>query len=114
MRRRSHPSRRSSNIGTLPRKASPMRSTATAHFVSWFRSVAPYIHAHNGKTFVVACAGEVLAGGLFTGLTHDLALLNSLGIRVVLVHGARPQINSQLEARGAKGRFVNGLRITSE
>lgn len=91
-----------------------MRPPAATHFVSWFRSVAPYIHAHNGKTFVIACAGEVLAGGLFTGLTHDLALLNSLGIRVVLVHGARPQIDSQLEARGAKARFARGMRITNE
>src|SRR5271165_757774 len=91
-----------------------MRSTPPSQFVSWFRSVAPYIHAHEDKTFVVACAGEVLAGGLFTGLTHDLALLNSLGIRVVLVHGARPQIDGQLEARGADARFVRGMRITNE
>jgi amino-acid N-acetyltransferase len=91
-----------------------MRSTAPAQFVSWFRSVAPYIHAHEDKTFVIACAGEVLAGGLFTGLTHDLALLNSLDIRVVLVHGARPQIDAQLAARGAKARFARGMRITNE
>jgi amino-acid N-acetyltransferase len=91
-----------------------MRSTSPAQFVSWFRSVAPYIHAHEDKTFVVACAGEVLAGGLFTGLTHDLALLNSLDIRVVLVHGARPQIDAQLAARGSKARFERGMRITNE
>jgi amino-acid N-acetyltransferase len=91
-----------------------MRSPSSTHFVSWFRSVAPYIHAHNGKTFVIACAGEVLAGGLFTGLTHDLALLNSLGIRVVLVHGARPQIDGQLAARGSEAGFSRGMRITNE
>ena len=91
-----------------------MRSTSDSRFVSWFRSVAPYVHAHQDKTFVIACAGEMLTGGQFTGLTHDLALLNSLGIRVVLVHGARPQIDAQLAARGAKARFARGMRITNE
>jgi amino-acid N-acetyltransferase len=91
-----------------------MRPTPDSRFVAWFRSVAPYIHAHQGKTFVVGCAGEVLAGGGFIGLTHDLALLNSLGIRVVVVHGARPQIDAQLAARGSPARYSGGLRITDE
>jgi amino-acid N-acetyltransferase len=91
-----------------------MRATPPAHFVSWFRSVAPYVHAHQDKTFVIGCAGEVLSSGLFTGLTHDLALLNSLGVRVVLVHGARPQIDSQLQARGITAKFERGMRITNE
>jgi amino-acid N-acetyltransferase len=91
-----------------------MRPTSDSRFVAWFRSVAPYIHAHQGKTFVVGCAGEVLSGGGFVGLTHDLALLNSLGIRVVLVHGARPQIDAQLAARKAPARYSGGLRITDE
>src|SRR5215813_11193910 len=69
-------------------------------FVDWFRSAAPYINAFRGRTFVIAFGGEVVADGKFVALTHDLNLLASLGVRLVLVHGARPQIEAQLKARG--------------
>lgn len=83
-------------------------------FVGWFRSAAPYIHAFRGRTFVVAFGGEVVADGKFVGLTHDLNLLASLGVRLVLVHGARPQIEAQLAQRGTRPRFVGGARVTDE
>ena len=82
-------------------------------FVSWFRSVAPYIHAFRGKTFVIAFGGEVVADGKFAVLANDISLLQSAGIRLVLVHGSRPQIESQLRQRRAKPRYKNGLRITN-
>jgi amino-acid N-acetyltransferase len=85
-----------------------------AQFVGWFRSAAPYIHAFRGRTFVVAFGGEVVADGTFVGLTHDLNLLASLGVRLVLVHGARPQIEAQLAQRGTRPRFVDGVRVTDE
>ena len=69
-------------------------------FVPWFRSVAPYIHMHRGKTFVVAIAGEAIAAGKLPNLAQDLALIQSMGVRVVLVHGFRPQVNEQLAAKG--------------
>ena len=71
-------------------------------FVHWFRAAAPYIHAFGGRTFVIAFGGEVVADGSFVALTHDLNLLASLGVRLVLVHGARPQIEAQM--RAARGR----------
>jgi amino-acid N-acetyltransferase len=83
-------------------------------FVSWFRQAAPYIHAHRGRTFVVQFGGEAVADPSFPHLIHDLALLNSLGIRLVLVHGARPQIEERLRDRRAQMRYVNGLRVTDE
>ena len=69
-------------------------------FVPWFRSVAPYIHMHRGKTFVVGIAGEAIAAGKLPNLAQDLALIQSMGVRVVLVHGFRPQVNEQLAAKG--------------
>ncbi len=81
-------------------------------FVDWFRSAAPYIHAFRGRTFVVAFGGEVVADGKFVALTHDLNLLASLGVRLVLVHGTRPQIEAQRTAEAA--RFVRGVRVTDE
>ena len=81
-------------------------------FVNWFRSVAPYINAFRGKTFVVAFGGEVVADGKFVELTHDFNLLAALGIRLVLVHGARPQIEQRLEQESIEGRYHHGIRLT--
>jgi amino-acid N-acetyltransferase len=81
-------------------------------FVPWFRSVAPYIHAHRGKTFVVAIAGELIAAGKLNAFVQDLALIHAMGIKVVLVHGFRPQLEEQLRAKGQNSCFSHGMRIT--
>jgi amino-acid N-acetyltransferase len=81
-------------------------------FVPWFRAVAPYMHAYRGKTFVVAMAGELIAAGKLNAFVQDLAILHSIGIKLVLVHGFRPQVNEQLAAKGHVSRFSHGLRIT--
>jgi amino-acid N-acetyltransferase len=81
-------------------------------FVTWFRSVAPYVNAFRGKTFVVAFGGEVVADGKFVELTHDFNLLAALGIRLVLVHGARPQIEQHLSNNDIADHYHNGIRHT--
>jgi amino-acid N-acetyltransferase len=94
----------------------PAYETNLTHdpFVDWVRQATPYIHAHRGRTFVIAFGGEAVADPRFPDLVHDIALLHGLGIRLVLVHGARPQIEARLSGRGAELRYVNGLRITDE
>ena len=87
-------------------------SLAPAEFVAWFRSVAPYINAFRGRTFVVAFGGEVVADGKFVELTHDLNLLASLGVRLVLVHGARPQIEQHLSCNRIEDHYHNNIRLT--
>ncbi|MGL6071594.1 amino-acid N-acetyltransferase [Craterilacuibacter sp.] len=81
-------------------------------FVLAFREAAPYIHAYRGKVFVIAVNGECLAANHFPRLAQDLNLLVSLGVRIVLVHGARPQIDAQLALRGIACRFHGGRRVT--
>lgn len=81
-------------------------------FVPWFRSVAPYIHMHRGKTFVVGIAGEAIAAGKLQNLAQDLALIQSMGVKIVLVHGFRPQVNEQLAAKGHTPQYAHGIRIT--
>jgi amino-acid N-acetyltransferase len=81
-------------------------------FVEWLRSVAPYIHAFRGKTFVVAFPGELVAAGVLPVLAQDLSLLHAMGIKVVVVHGSRPQVEEQLALRNVEARYHNGLRIT--
>jgi amino-acid N-acetyltransferase len=83
-------------------------------FVPWFRSVAPYIHMHRGKTFVVGIAGEAIAAGKLAHIAQDLALIQSMGVKVVLVHGFRPQVNEQLAAKGHVPKYSHGIRITDE
>ncbi|MHB0926298.1 MAG: amino-acid N-acetyltransferase [Gallionellaceae bacterium] len=86
--------------------------TTSADFVAWFRSVAPYINAFRGKTFVIAFGGEVVADGKFVELTHDFNLLAALGIRLVLVHGARPQIEQHLAKNNLGDTYHQGIRMT--
>jgi amino-acid N-acetyltransferase len=89
-----------------------MPIATSAEFVAWFRSVAPYINAFRGRTFVIAFGGEVVADGKFVELTHDFNLLASLGIRLVLVHGARPQIEQHLAKNNLEGTYHHGIRLT--
>ncbi len=84
----------------------------TAQFVTWLRTVAPYIHAFRGKTFVVGVPGEMIAAGHLNALVQDLSLLHAMGMRIVVVHGSRPQVNEQLRLRGVEAQYVDGLRIT--
>lgn len=81
-------------------------------FVSWFRNSSPYIHTHRNKTFVISFGGEAVLAEDFDHHVHDFALLNSLGIRLVLVHGIRPQIDERLTRLKAPARFHHNLRIT--
>ncbi len=81
-------------------------------FVQWFRQAGPYINAHRGRTCVVLFGGAAVEADTFSSLMDDLALLHSLGIHLVLAHGARPQIEQRLREAGREWRYVNGLRVT--
>ena len=83
-------------------------------FVQHFRASAPYIHAHRGRTFVIMFGGEAVESKGFGTFLSDVALLHSLGVRLVLVAGARPQIDEALARRGQEPRFEGGLRVTDE
>ena len=81
-------------------------------FVAWLRQVAPYIHAFRGKTFVVAVPGELIQAGRLNALVQDLSLLHAMGMRIVVAHGSRPQVNEQLRLRVVEAAYAEGLRIT--
>jgi amino-acid N-acetyltransferase len=89
-----------------------MTHATDTNFVTWFRSVTPYINAFRGRTFVIAFGGEVVADGKFVELTHDFNLLATLGIRLVLVHGARPQIEQHLAKNNLSDTYHHNIRIT--
>lgn len=84
------------------------------HYVDWFRLSAPYINNHRNKTFVVMLPGDCIDQPNFTNIISDLALLQSLGVRLVVVHGSRAQVETQLAHKGVKSEFHNGIRITPQ
>ncbi|BBB24795.1 amino-acid N-acetyltransferase [Amphritea japonica] len=81
-------------------------------YVNWFRHSSPYINAHRGKTFVLMLGGEALADTNFGNIIHDITLLNSLGVKLVLVHGSRPQIEAKLEQQQISDKVHHHLRVT--
>ncbi|MCW5655907.1 amino-acid N-acetyltransferase [Hydrogenophaga sp.] len=81
-------------------------------FVPWFRSVAPYIHKFRNQTFVIGLTGEGIAAGKLASIAQDLAMIQAMGVKIVLVHGFRPQVNEQLRLKGHEARYSHGMRIT--
>ncbi|MBA4694043.1 MAG: amino-acid N-acetyltransferase, partial [Congregibacter sp.] len=87
--------------------------TDTAHHIAWFRHTGPYIKAHRGRTFVIYLGnGALESNGLFT-LVHDMALLHSLGVKLVLVHATREAIDAALPT-DQTAQFHDGVRITDD
>ncbi len=84
----------------------------TQEYVKWFRHSTPYINKHSDKTFVLMLPGEAINHANFHNIVHDIALLCSLDVRLVLVHGARPQIDARLQVADTFSHFHKNLRIT--
>ena len=82
--------------------------------IHWFRHSLPYINTHRGKTFVIMLSSETVNEPNFTTITQDIALLHSLGIRLVLVHGARHEIDNTLANVPISSSFHQGVRITPD
>jgi len=81
-------------------------------FIDWFRQSSPYIHSHRKRTFVIFFGGDVVQSDNFAHFINDISLLNSLGVRLVLVHGARPQIEKQIGNLGLTSSYAENLRVT--
>src|SRR3954469_23243478 len=91
----------------------PAANSATMRsLVHLIRSAAPYVHAFRGRTFVIAFGGEVVADDEFLGVIHDLNLLHSLGVKLIVAHGCRTQVEAILTAQSIPSRYANGVRIT--
>ncbi len=84
----------------------------TKPYVDWFRNSAPYINANRNKTVVLMLSGEAVAHTQFKSIVHDIALLNSLGVKLVIVHGARNQIDQLLAEQGIQSQVFQDLRVT--
>jgi len=81
-------------------------------YVKWFRNAAPYINAHRGKTVVLMFGGEAVSHPNFANIIHDISLLRSLGVKLVVVHGARPQIEERIAQRDIPRSVESNIRVT--
>ena len=86
-----------------------MRST---ELVQWFRQSTPYVNMHRGKTFVIMLDGDAIAGTNFINIISDISLLHSLGIKLIIVFGARVQINTLLAQHGIEPIYHKNIRVT--
>ncbi|EAX5086049.1 TPA: amino-acid N-acetyltransferase [Salmonella enterica subsp. arizonae serovar 13,22:z4,z23:-] len=80
--------------------------------VEGFRHSVPYINTHRGKTFVIMLGGEAIEHDNFSSIVNDIGLLHSLGIRLVVVYGARPQIDANLAAHHHEPIYHKNTRVT--
>jgi amino-acid N-acetyltransferase len=85
-----------------------------AEFVEKFRNATPYINNFRDKTFVIYFSGDILINNSFPSLIHDLSLLHSLGIKLVLVHGSRKQIAQKLAASNVSSEYEVDQRVTNK
>ncbi len=82
--------------------------------VSDLREILQYVPLFRGRIFVVAVDGDVAASENFPNLLLDLAVLRSLSIKVVLVHGASHQIKQLAKDRGVPITNSDGIGLTDE
>lgn len=80
--------------------------------VEGFRHSVPYINTHRGKTFVIMLGGEAIEHENFSSIVNDIGLLHSLGIRLVVVYGARPQFDANLAAHHHEPLYHKNIRVT--
>ncbi|WP_313590790.1 amino-acid N-acetyltransferase, partial [Pantoea septica] len=84
----------------------------STELVQGFRHTVPYINAHRDKTFVIMLGGEAIEHENFNSIVNDIGLLHSLGIRLVVVYGARPQIDASLAANQLEPVYHKYTRVT--
>ncbi|MDG1662214.1 MAG: amino-acid N-acetyltransferase [Pseudomonadales bacterium] len=93
----------------------PADQSAPEHkLVHWFRHATPYINEHRGKTFVLMIGGDAVESDGLRNIIHDIVLLNSLGVRIVIIHGVRKQLDEQLIKSGIKSQFIRSWRVTDK
>ncbi|MCI9395122.1 MAG: acetylglutamate kinase [Oscillospiraceae bacterium] len=74
----------------------------------------PYIQRYNGKTIVIKCDSSVMNDkALKDAVVSDLVLLHLVGVRVVVVHGGKTEIDAMLTSMGKTPVYQNGVRVTT-
>src|SRR5215203_1593867 len=103
----------STSIGTAPSTTSPAAAaTATTIKPTDLRGILKYVPRFQGQIFIIAIDGSIVADDNFGNLLVDLAVLRSLAIKVVLVHGISHQIKELSAARNIPISNSDGTGMT--
>ncbi len=82
--------------------------------VSVLSEALPYIQRFAGKRIVIKYGGAAMVNNeLKEAVFRDIALLSSVGVQLVVVHGGGPEINQWLKKLGISTQFRDGLRVTN-
>lgn len=84
------------------------------NYINWFRNASPYVFQHRNKVAVVMLPGEFIEAPYLSNIVNDIAVLSGLGVKIVVVHGSRKQIDSELALRNTASKFHKGVRITEQ
>ena len=83
--------------------------------VSILSEALPYIQSFSGRKIVIKYGGSVMENDILKkAIFRDIALLASVGVRPIIVHGGGPEINNWLIKLKIKPKFESGLRVTDE
>lgn len=75
----------------------------------------PYIQRYHGKTVVIKYGGNAMINEeIKRAVMKDIVMLNTIGVKVVLVHGGGPEINDMLKRLNIESKFISGLRYTDD
>ncbi len=91
-----------------------MSINSSKNLVRWFRAAAPYIHIHKNNTFVITFDASLMGSANFIGFVHDLNLLLSLGIKIVLVYGAQREISRTMQQRKITQQYVRHHKVVDK
>ena len=79
------------------------------------QEVSKYIGKYRDEVIVIKYGGNVFIDRqIFNNFINDLAILNKLGLSIVVVHGGGPRIKRELEKSNIKTKFIGGLRVTGK
>ena len=83
--------------------------------VEFLSEVLPYMHQYNGSSLVIKYGGHAMTDkDMQISFASDIALLQQVGSKPVVVHGGGPQIEQMLKKLNIKTGFVDGLRVTDK
>ena len=83
--------------------------------VEFLSEVLPYMHQYNGSSLVIKYGGHAMIDKeMQTSFANDIALLQQVGTKPVVVHGGGPQIENMLNKLNIKTNFIDGLRVTDK
>jgi acetylglutamate kinase len=88
------------------------RATETAQVLT---EALPYIQRFSGRTIVVKYGGNAMTDdALKASFARDIVLMQTVGMKPIVVHGGGPQIGDLLARLNIESKFIDGMRVTSE